>query len=181
MEYLLLAPFLTMFLQNVYYSDVAPEMRRRLASGLRQLLEELRAVERRCPAHADRQCIRELRGSLENLLESLDRFGVVVLWLIARESRGNPEGKRRVEARMASLDRCETPEIRQIRARSVGIAMRIIAVNNGGLLLYTWPALIAFAWPSVRKRFSRFAMQAIDFHQQFGSAYVRVKHDVLSL
>jgi hypothetical protein len=181
MEYLLLAPFLTAFIQKVYYSDFAPEMRRRLASGLRRLLEELRAVERKYPAHADRQCIRDLRESLGNLLDALDRFGVVVLWLIGRESRGNPDGKRRVDARMARLAQCDIPEVRDIRARSVRIAMQAIAVNNGGLLLYTWPALIAFAWPSVRQRFSRFAMQAIDFHQQFGSAYVRVKHDVLSL
>jgi hypothetical protein len=181
MEYLLLAPFLTALFHNVYDSDFAPEMRGKLKSRLRRLLAELRAVERAHPAHADRQCIRDLRGSLENLLESLDRFGVVVLWLIGRESRGNPDGKRLVDARMARLGRCDIPEVRDIRARSVRIAMRAIAVNNGGLLLYTWPALVAFAWPSVRKRFSRFAMQAIDFHQQFGAAYVRVKHDVLSL
>ena len=59
--------------------------------------------------------------------------------------------------------------------------MQAVAINNGGLLLYTLPVLVLFARSSVRKRFSRFAMQAIDFHQQFGSAYVRVKYDVLSL
>ncbi len=83
---------------------------------------------------------------------------------------------------MASLDQCDIPDVRRIRAQSMRIAMRAVAINNGGLLLYTLPvALALYACSSVRRRFSRLAMQAIDFHQQFGSAYVRVKHDVLSL
>jgi hypothetical protein len=181
MGYLLLAPFLLGIFHHVYESVVAPEMRGALAARLRRLLEELRTVESSQLHYASHRCLRDLRESLENLLEALDRFGVVALWLIERESRGNPDGRRRVDARMGSLDQCAIPQVRAIRARSVGIAMRAIAINNGGLLLYTFPVLVLFAWPGVRKRFSRFAMQAIDFHQQFGSAYVRVKHDVLSL
>jgi hypothetical protein len=182
MGYLILAWLFTRFFHYMYESTVAPELRRQLSERLRQLLAELPAVERRYPGHAHRRCVADLRESLESLLRALDRFGVVVLWLIDRESRGNPTGRREVEARIASLDRCDIPEVRHIRAQSVGIAMRAVAINNGGLLLYTLPvALVVFAYSGVRKRFSRFAMQAIDFHQQFGSAYVRVKHDVLSL
>jgi hypothetical protein len=174
MEFLLLVPFLSALFHYVYESIVAREMRRELSARLRQLLDELRAVEGKHPEHAHRRCFRDLRESLEGLLAALDRFGVVVLMLIERESRSNPDGKRKVDARMALLEQCDIPEVR--------LAMRAIAINNGGLIAYLLPvALVFFAFSSMRKRFSRFAMQAIDFHQQFGSAYVRVKHDVLSL
>ena len=182
MGFLLLVLLISAVFHYVYESIVAPEMRGKLSSQLRQLLNELRVVEGKHPEHANRRCFRDLGESLEGLLATLDRFGVVVVLLIERESRSNPAGRRDVEARMASLDQCDIPDVRRIRAQSMRIAMRAVAINNGGLLLYTLPvALALYACSSVRERFSRLAMQAIDFHQQFGSAYVRVKHDVLSL
>jgi hypothetical protein len=166
----------------VYESFVAPEMRDALSLRLRRLLDELRALEAKYPGHAHRRCFHDLRDSLQGQLATLDRFGVVVLRLIERESRANPAGRLEVEALIASFDRCDVPEFQRIRAESVRIAMRAIAITNGGLLLYTAPvALVMFARAEARARFSRFAMQAIYFYQQFGSAYVRVKHDVLSL
>ena len=166
----------------VYESLAAPEMRDELSARLHRLIGELRVLEKKHSGHPQRRCIHDLRESLQGLLATLDRFGVVVLWLIDRESRANPQGRQEIEALIASLDQCDIPEVGRIRAESVGIVMRAIAITNGGLLLYTAPvALVLFARSSVRKRFSRFAMQAIYFYQQFGSAYVRVKHDVLSL
>ncbi|MEJ0036462.1 MAG: hypothetical protein WDO68_10300 [Gammaproteobacteria bacterium] len=175
MIYLMQALMFTAAFHFVYESIVAPEMRSDLRIELRRLREELRAVEGRYPERANRRCFSDLAASLEGLLASLDRFAIVAMLLMERESRGDPKARQEMERRVASLDQCDIPEVRDIRARSVRIAMRAVAINNGGLLLYTLPvALVLAAYSRMRQRFLRLAVQAIDFHQQLGSAHVRV-------
>ena len=166
----------------IYESILAPSLRMDLRFELLDLGDELRVIEQKHPEHANRRCFSDLRESLEGLLAALDRLGIVALLEVERESRRNRGARLEIEARAASLDHCDIPEVRDIRARSVRIAIRAVAINNGGLILYTLPLVLALlAYSRMRELFLRLAVQAIDFHQQLRPAHVRVQHDVLRL
>jgi hypothetical protein len=159
----------------IYESILAPSFRQELRSRLQGLLDELCIVGQKHPDHASQRCVGNLRGSLEGLLARLDRIGIVALLGIEREFRRNPRAREEVQARELSLDRCDIPEVRDIRARSVRIAIRAVAINNGGLILYTLPVvLVLLAYSRMRRAFLRLAVQAIDLHQQLGPTHVRV-------
>jgi hypothetical protein len=179
MSYLIIVLFFGAFIHFIYESGLAPSMRLDLREKLLRIGHELRAVE---GAHGKLACVGDLRESQRRLLEAIDRIDVVALIEVDRELRGNPGLREQVEARSASFGRCECEALRRLRARTLRIALQAIAINNGGLILSILP-LMPFLLGSARfrKRLLRLTVQAVDFHQQLGPAYVRVQHDVLRL
>jgi hypothetical protein len=179
MSYLMIMFFFSSFILFVYESGLAPPMRLDLREKLRRIGSELRVIE---DTHGNPPCASDLRESHRRLLEAIDRISIVTLIEVDRELRGNPGLREQVEARSASFDQCELEALRRLRARTLRVALQAVAINNGGLMFSILP-LMPFLLGSAkfRKWVLRLTVQAIDFHQQLGPAYVRVQHDVLRL
>jgi hypothetical protein len=179
MAYLMLVFFFGAIVHYVYQSILAPSMRLDVEARLRKLHGELDLAERAQAEDVSRRCFSVLRQSHKRLLEALDRISVVALLEVDRELRGNQPVREQVEARSASFERCEIPAVRALRPRTLRIALQAVAINNGGLILSILPLMpFVLASARFRKWLLRLTVQAIDFHQQLGPAYVRVKHDV---
>jgi hypothetical protein len=182
MSYLVLALFFGAIIHFVYQSIIAPSLRMDLRASLLQLGRELSDIERGSAEQANQRCFSDLCESHKRLLEALDRISVVALLEVERELRDNPRVRKQVEARSASFDHCELAGLRSLRARTIRMAVQAVAINNGGLIFSILPLMpFLLASAKFRKWLLRLTVQAIDFHQQLGPAYVRVKHDVPGL
>lgn len=182
MSYVILLLLFGTFFHFIYQSALAPDMRVGVRERLLRLMEELRVLERAQGEHASQRRVSDLRESQARLLEAFDRISIVALIEVERELRADPRVREQVEARSKSFEGCESRELRSLRARTVRIALQAVAINNGGLIFSILP-LMPFLLASAKFRnwVLRLTVQAIDFHQQLGPAYVRVKHDELSL
>jgi hypothetical protein len=133
----------------IYESILAPDLRLWLTLKLRRLRNEAIQLQLEC-AHTETESIcRLLVESIDALIPALRRIGFTSLVYAQWESRNDPTFLERVRERTRLLDESAVPRIREIRTRTLDIAVKAVAVNS-----ITWvvPWLLATSGSSVAKR-----------------------------
>jgi len=144
MAYVIPGLIIAAFLHFIYESILAPSLRLKLRFELFALRDELRLLKIDCDRHLDDRCFEHFQASLNTLIRVLHRIDIATLAAVERELRANPELREQIEARSRMLDDCNIPQVREIRYRSLQVAVKAFAVNSGGWAIYLLPLVLPF-------------------------------------
>jgi len=140
MVYLILTLVLLSAVHFAYEMIVAPSLRLAGRYRLFALRDELRTLK--AAGVLEEQHFRHLEDSLNALVRSFDAVNLTLLLRWRHVLRHDAAFRERVERRLRTLDECENPAARRIRAQSVRVAVDALAINCGGGFLYLMPVLL---------------------------------------
>ncbi|MEP7245690.1 MAG: hypothetical protein ABI885_18725 [Gammaproteobacteria bacterium] len=152
MSYLIVGLISAAYFHFLYESVLAPSFRLKLRFELFALRDELRRLKIERADCLDDTHFDFLQESLNGLIRILDRFSVATLIAVENGIRRNPCLEEQLEVRARILDDCEIPNVLSIRDRSLRIAARAVAVNNGAWAIYLGPATLPFLGLSKLKK-----------------------------
>jgi len=153
--YMILGLLIMASVHFIYEGILAPSFRLKLRFELFSLRDELRQLKIDCAQSLSDKHFDYLQDSLNGLIAVLHRYDAGTLAAVEHELRTNPELRADIEARVRILDDCNIPRARTIRNRSLWIAGKALATNNGAWFCYLLPLALPLFFVSRLKKLIR--------------------------
>jgi hypothetical protein len=151
MSYVICSLLVFAFWHWLYESMLAPSCRQVLRLELQALQAELVSLKGRSGDSPSDQAFDVLSESLSTLSVFLDRLDFVTLAAVEIEIRRDPALRELAESRAALFQSSGAGALRDLRMRSLRLAVRAVVVNSGGWCAFVIPlALVRLGMHGIR-------------------------------